>query len=235
MLESSYSVGCVATPSSNKLAAPPGHGLDQSPDVLLWDGVPLLLECFKHPAMVGWGSFAVTDASVQFVPQMLDGIHIRREGRSGQHLHLVLVEEGCGESGRVWSSVVLLELGVWGVQQWKDVGSENLVHIARGVQSTLDVHQWAPAGQADRPPHHDSPTSVRGRLIHTVWHISLVDSAVHPSASVVALQQEVGFVGEPDVSPVAPDGPATVLNAPLQPVLSMTSGENRASVRSARP
>lgn len=235
MLESSSSVGCVAAPSINKLAAPPGHGLDQSPDVLLWDGVPLLLECFKQFAMVGRSSFAATDSSVKLVPQMLDGVHVRREGRPGQHLHLVLVEEGCGESGRVWSSVVLLELGVWGVQQWEDVGSENLVHIARGVQSTLDVHQCAPAGQADRPPHHDSPTSVRGRLIHTVWDISLVHSSIHPSASVVALQQELGFVGEPDVSPVAPDGPATVFNAPLQPVLAMTSGENRASVRSTRP
>ena len=66
--ETVKSVVGVTTLSSNNCLAPPGHGLDQTPDGLLWDGVPLLLQCLEQISEILWSFFA----PVHLIPQMLN-------------------------------------------------------------------------------------------------------------------------------------------------------------------
>lgn len=146
---------------------------------------------------------------------------------------MVVGEELGGESCCVRASVVLLEYGILVSQKRKGVWAQNFLHVSLGSYAPLDVHQGAPSSGIDRPPHHDASTTMNGCLIHTVGRVTFVYSPVDPPPTIMSLEQEVGLVAEPHVSPVIPDGPAMVLVAPLHSVLAMAAGEDSSSVRSA--
>lgn len=225
----SKSVRGVPSPCCNGGLASARHGSDEVSDCLLRDGLPLFLQGPEQLVRSRWGVGSCSQASVQFVPYVLNGVQIWRQRWPGQGVDVVGGEDSCGEACCVGPGVVLLEHDPGSGHERQDVWLHNVLHVLLSRQAALHTYQLTPASVVDGPPHHDAATTMRRCLVHTVLLVALVGPAVDSPPSVMALEQELGLVREPDVSPVVPRCPVSVLSGPLQSGLAMTPGQHIAT------
>ena len=173
--------------------------------------------------------------SVQLVPYDLNRVQIWGKRGPGQGVNVVGSQEGCGQACCVEPGVVLLEHAPGSGHERQDVWLDNVLDVPLGCHVALHAHQLAPACVADGSPHHDAAATMRRRLVHAVLLVAFISPAVNSSPPIMAPKQKLGFVREPDVSPMVPQCPVSVLSSPLQSGLLMSPRQDVATYGPAGP
>lgn len=174
------------------------------------------------------------------IPEMLDRVQVRAQRGPLHNCDAVLLQKVCGDSGSMWTSIVLLEseVGVLLEVRHND-WSQHLVNIS--LRSNAISTTRANVLENNRPnevvepyssPDHDAGASPRVSLLDVVVGIPLVAPSPHPDSAIRMMETVSTFISEEDVSPLPPV-PVAVLLGPKQSLLSVSGSTDRLPCRAA--
>ena len=95
--------GCTTSP----------HALNEAPEEVLWQCLPLLLQCICQVLQILRLHRACCNTQLQHVPYMLDRVEVGRHGWPPEGLNIVLLQMLRHNSGAVWTSIVILKDESW--------------------------------------------------------------------------------------------------------------------------
>lgn len=146
----------MATVGIQAFTATLPHGVHQSSNGRLGDVIPLLLKPSQQLTSIGGRRMIRHQSPTKLIPQMLDWVEIRADGRPGQPVHSCLLNEGIDGSGTVWPSVVVLEDGIMPdlLESRDDQRLQNFRHVPVSIQVPIDVVEGSPVVPADAAPYH---------------------------------------------------------------------------------
>ena len=122
-------VPCMTTTRGQHCSAPPRHRLNQICYIVSWYCSPFLLQ---HLAKLIEGlrcRLSLAHMFIQLIPQVFNGIQVRRFGRPWKHIDVALLMVVHCYTRCVWTSVVLLESLPLSVNYMHEVRLENFVCI----------------------------------------------------------------------------------------------------------
>ena len=177
---------CVAALCCDAFGTSPSHAAGQTPNSVLWNPVPFFLQGLDKLLSVGWSRSPGIHLPPKLVPQMLDGIKVRRTRFPWHDVHILIVQEVSCESGSMWSGVVMLKGGnPWmRLQKGDEMGSQNLIHIALGVKVAVNDNELCPELSADTCPYHYSRTTPAAELLDAGLRVPLPSSSPYPLSAI---------------------------------------------------
>nr|KAG5714191.1 hypothetical protein BaRGS_018408 [Batillaria attramentaria] len=158
------------------------------------------------------------------VPEVFDRVQIRAQRRPLQSSDALLLQEVCGDSGSVWTSIVLLESEV-AVLLGHNNGPQHLVNVSlctNAISATkanvLENNRLNKLVEADSSPDHDARASPSVDLLDVVVGIPVVAPPPHPDSAISMMNTASALIREEDAPPLPPV-PVSVLQGPLQSLL----------------
>ena len=107
-LEVIISVSGVSTVSSDTFPQPPRNGEHEGTDFLLLDVVHVLLERGNKVTPRLDSENMLINSSPQYVPQMVNTVCVRRQGRPGHHTDSVLMHKLASNLAEISCAIVML-------------------------------------------------------------------------------------------------------------------------------
>ena len=129
------SIACVSTLGGDAGSDSSPHGSNKVGVKGLGDGVPDVGEGVLELLVVLRRVRKCSQASLHFIPEVLNGIEIWGARRPWQNRDVVLIKKGSDYTSNMGTGIVVLESGVWVLlEEWQNMLANNVVPVPHPVQ-----------------------------------------------------------------------------------------------------